>query len=99
MKRKVKKAEQPIYDLYKVYKRQFTKERLHAGANMKKEAMTYGQFKAYMGWEAQTSSTASIRSIRATARSPIENASKRNLAMISGWKMLKRKKQATKGYR
>lgn len=51
MKRKVKKAEQPIYDLYKVYKRQFTKERLHAGANMKKEAMTYGQFKAYMGWE------------------------------------------------
>lgn len=49
MNRKVKKSEEPIYDLYKVYKRQFTKERLHAGANMKKEAMTYGQFKAYLG--------------------------------------------------
>lgn len=51
MNRRVKKSEKPIYDLYKVYKRQFTKERLHAGANMKKEAMTYGQFKAYLGVE------------------------------------------------
>lgn len=49
-----KLKKEPIYKTYIAYKRQFTKERSHKGANMKAKAMTYRQFKTYMGLESRT---------------------------------------------